>query len=633
MADEINETTETTQQAPNLETQGLINTAILKAQANAIREKTGLSVGILPGDFAAALQAMPQGGKPEDVDFIEGDLVDLIDDQVLSITSKDALKGLEGALENVVLDSVSAIQESQFENFTALKTISMKSLQTMPRYVCYGCTSLYSVDFPGLKRLGYGAFYNAPIVGVVSLPNLETADSYNQQRSGAFQNTQITGFQAPKLKAIPAYMFSGCANLQSVDFTSVETIEANAFVNCTSLTEINAPVLKTITGGALEGCSNLVRVNAPSLQAVTKVTGFKSHPKLQKIYIPGCKSLATDAFYNCPQLFDVDFSGVETVGDTAVQNCPMLSDGALFPAAKTLGSKVFDGCPLLTDIELPSAETLNNTIRENTTVISFKAPLATSIGSGSFAFYATALASVILPNVLSVPYDAFRGCSHLNSVNLNRANSIGDRAFENCALLASISLPNAATLDYGVFYGCATLSAVDLPECVSVGYACFVGTALNGPLTLPKVQTIYASTSSGASYRGAFAETAISEIRLPECLTINAGRYYTNGAFYKCQSLASAYLPKCENVGDYAFSDCTALVTVNAPAVKSIGAYAFRNCTALTDIEIPASIESIAATAFNGCSALATIRIHKATDAISGAPWGATNAQIQWIGE
>ena len=66
--------------------------------------------------------------------------------------------------------------------------------------------------------------------------------------------------------------------------------------------------------------------------------------------------------------------------------------------------------------------------------------------------------------------------------------------------------------------------------------------------------------------------------------------------------------------------------------VTSISTYAFSSCTSLKSITIPSSITSIANDAFTNCTSLTSITINKPEGSISGAPWGAPNATVQWTG-
>ena len=55
----------------------------------------------------------------------------------------------------------------------------------------------------------------------------------------------------------------------------------------------------------------------------------------------------------------------------------------------------------------------------------------------------------------------------------------------------------------------------------------------------------------------------------------------------------------------------------------------FKDATRLTEITFPASITTIASTAFDGCDGI-IINIPKEIDSVTGSPWGATNATVNW---
>ena len=52
----------------------------------------------------------------------------------------------------------------------------------------------------------------------------------------------------------------------------------------------------------------------------------------------------------------------------------------------------------------------------------------------------------------------------------------------------------------------------------------------------------------------------------------------------------------------------------------------------LKEINIGSGVVNIDANAFNAVPNLTTININKSENAISGSPWGATNATVNWTG-
>lgn len=130
-----------------------------------------------------------------------------------------------------------------------------------------------------------------------------------------------------------------------------------------------------------------------------------------------------------------------------------------------------------------------------------------------------------------------------------------------------------------------------------------------------------------------------------------------DSAFSKCVKLTSATFTKATKVGDSAFFDCNLLESISLPEVKEIKPSAFCYCPLksismpkieilgddssywevfdiyckMTTINIPSTIKSIGKNVFNG-SKITTINIDKPADSISGAPWGATDATVNWTG-
>ena len=84
-------------------------------------------------------------------------------------------------------------------------------------------------------------------------------------------------------------------------------------------------------------------------------------------------------------------------------------------------------------------------------------------------------------------------------------------------------------------------------------------------------------------------------------------------------------------IGSYAFNSCTNLALTSLPAgLTSIGSYAFDSCTGLTSITFQGKPASISSSAFPRCFNLTTINVPWAEGAVTGAPWGATNATINY---
>lgn len=212
------------------------------------------------------------------------------------------------------------------------------------------------------------------------------------------------------------------------------------------------------------------------------------------------------------------------------------------------------------------------------TAVNVKIPKGlTSVSDHTF-YRCTTLESLELPaGVTSIGESALYGCSNLTSINLpDEVTSIGSYAFINCTSLTSIKLPASLTsIPYGAFSGCSKLASVDFAE----------------GLTNLDTQAF-----AGCSKLGS--------IKLPDSLT---------------------------TIGSQAFAACTNLVLTELPAgVTSISDLAFAGCSKITSITFKGTPNSISYQAFVGCTGITTINVPWAKGAISGAPWGATNATINY---
>lgn len=103
-------------------------------------------------------------------------------------------------------------------------------------------------------------------------------------------------------------------------------------------------------------------------------------------------------------------------------------------------------------------------------------------------------------------------------------------------------------------------------------------------------------------------------------------------AFYNCNTIQSVNLPSSLiRIEKDAFYNCTRLALTGLPSsLISIGANAFYNCTKLKAITFEGKPTSISSTAFKSCTNLTTINVPWAEGEVANAPWGATNATINY---
>ena len=124
-------------------------------------------------------------------------------------------------------------------------------------------------------------------------------------------------------------------------------------------------------------------------------------------------------------------------------------------------------------------------------------------------------------------------------------------------------------------------------------------------------------------------------------------------AFAACKQLTTASFPFATKIPAHCFNGCTNLKTVEMPNITVIDYVAFYNCQKLELTELPSGLTEIKGTSFNnckglktltfksnvtsigsdvfaGCTNLITINVPWAEGAVANAPWGATNATINY---
>ena len=259
---------------------------------------------------------------------------------------------------------------------------------------------------------------------------------------------------------------------------------------------------------------------------------------------------------------------------------------------------------VISKVTIPQPENLlPGNIAEGVNVAGIVGVLAASGGGssdiGAEKYFEKRYAEVDLPNVESIKPYAFRSDEVLTNISMPKVKSIGEYAFSGCKNLALTSLPSGLTYIGGnAFYNCTKLALISLPsgltEIESSAFANCKNLALTSlPSSITKINS---ETFSGC--------TNLALTSLPSGIT-----EISSNAFYNCTKLALTSLPS---------------------GLKSIGSNAFKNCTGLTSLTFEGKPTSITNTAFNACTNLTTINVPWAEGQVSRAPWGATNATINY---
>ena len=262
---------------------------------------------------------------------------------------------------------------------------------------------------------------------------------------------------------------------------------------------------------------------------------FSSRTDLISVTIPeSVISIDVGAFSGCSGLTTISIpNSVTIVCDGAFSGCSRLSSVTIGSGLTSLGTGVFNNCVELSSIKV-KAENKCFDSHNNCNAI---------IETSSNKLIAGCNKTVIPNDVTSIEFNAFYGCSRLNSITIpNSVKFIGHHAFYGCSGLTSINIPdNVRSIGECAFYGCSSLTSVTIPNSVtSIGSSAFNGCS------------------------------SLTSVTIPEGIAMIAG-----GTFSGCSRLTSVTIPSTvTNIGDRAFSNCVRLTDVYCYAENVPGASA-----------------------------------------------------------
>ena len=262
-----------------------------------------------------------------------------------------------------------------------------------------------------------------------------------------------------------------------------------------------------------------------------------------------------------------DFSGLSNLQEVT------FSEGL-----ETISYQAFNGCPLVKNLVLPSTlmnmiSSFNGSILEN--LVMGGASVTISQGGNG-------IGNMSAKNMTirggTIGYYAFRGKSIIETVALGETVKWnGNYQFQSCANLTSVSISDGVTsIPDSCFNSCSSLDNVVLPDSV--------------------------------------AELGES-------------------AFFGCSSLSSVTLSKSiKKIPNNCFGSC-GFETFTIPddsLIEELENVIFSGCSKLKTVYIGKNVKTIGGGGFSGTSGV-NIRINKVKNSISGSPWAATNATVDWL--
>ncbi len=418
-----------------------------------------------------------------------------------------------------------------FRGCTALKTVTMPAIATIPDGMLDGCTALETVVFNAKnKTIGEAAFRNCS-----SLEN----PNFTTMASGS---------------TIGAYAFEGCSSILKVDLSKVGRVKVGAFNYCKSLTSV---VIGTSFGfdtgkTSFDGCIKLIDVvnNCATVEIVpgdaTNNAGISRYTQFA-IGTGESRLKEKDGFLFF-ETADVNYL-VGYVGTETALVLPANYNGTGY----AIYERAFSNNNKIVSVKIGAGVTVigEDAFRSCTQLVSVDFTGATIVVIPAYAFDGcTALETLTLSDsITTIEECAFRDCKKLGAVNLKNVSTLGLRAFQYSGITELTAGNNLTVIPNDAFSGCARLARVSIPGAVTIGNQAFANCVTLKQINMPKAETI----GEYAFYRN----IELAKVELTATTIVG------QGAFQECGGMTSLTLgTKMTTICESAFKDCGKLVYI-----------------------------------------------------------------------
>lgn len=317
---------------------------------------------------------------------------------------------------------------------------------------------------------------------------------------------------------------------------------------------------------------------------ITKIPSgcFSGNENLEKILFPDTLAeIEGGNFYNSPKINKLTFpESLKKIGGGCFGPLSSLETIIFNEGLETIGGGSFIGCPLVKNLVLPSTLT-------DMPYSFFDSVLETLVmGSESvvFAQGGTGIVGMSAKNMTirggTIAYSAFSGKGIIETVALGGSVKwSGSGQFRSCSNLVSVSIGDGITsIPNGCFGSCSSLNNVILPD---------------------SVETLEQTAFSGCS--------SLSSIALSKNIKKIPNSCFSNCGFETFTISDDLEIEELENV-------------------------VFQGCSNLKMVYIGKNVKTIGPGCFASIGSPSTvIQINQKKDAISGSPWAASNATVEWI--
>lgn len=278
----------------NLTEIDITKTALIKDEA--FRGCQNLSVSTIPADTLVAVSAFEESGATdviiEDISKVCNRVfADCKSLKKLTINVADGPTSVSSALVKGCKNLQTVVFTGRTKNLTVIEAAAFKETK-----------NLNTVSLPDtIKTISKEAFYDSGI------ENIHLPEDLRQIGTMAFARSGLKDIIIPnKIKKLGEYAFYNCIELTAVTLPeSVTKIPSGIFEDCCSLKTVNVPNVDTICDHAFYGCKNLETFDFSKLQSLD-LMAFAYTGIREAVFSDKFSQLGISAFHHCKNLQTVD---------------------------------------------------------------------------------------------------------------------------------------------------------------------------------------------------------------------------------------------------------------------------------------------------------------------------------------
>lgn len=278
----------------NLTEIDITKTALIKDEA--FRGCQNLSVSTIPADTLVAVSAFEESGATdviiEDISKVCNRVfADCKSLKKLTINVADGPTSVSSALVKGCKNLQTVVFTGRTKNLTVIEAAAFKETKNMN-----------TISLPDtIKTISKEAFYDSGI------ENIHLPENLRQIGTMAFARSGLKDIVIPnKIKKLGDYAFYNCIELTAVTLPeSVTKIPSGIFEDCCSLKTVNVPNVDTICDHAFYGCKNLETFDFSKLQSLD-LMAFAYTGIREAVFSDKFSQLGISAFHHCKNLQTVD---------------------------------------------------------------------------------------------------------------------------------------------------------------------------------------------------------------------------------------------------------------------------------------------------------------------------------------